>query len=138
MFLEGRNMIEKINELKGKIINSISDYFSKNTLFLTYVVLGVLIGFFLRLYTVGDIWAFKPFLCDLTVVVIIGSFGYLIKPKNQVIYYFSLLTFYTFLGVVNSLYYMFYSSFVYINLIGLSSEKIRICYVYLAESYRHQ
>ena len=114
-------MIEKINELKGKIINSISDYFSKNTLFLTYVVLGVLIGFFLRLYTVGDIWAFKPFLCDLTVVVIIGSFGYLIKSKNQVIYYFSLLTFYTFLGVVNSLYYMFYSSFVYINLIGTLS-----------------
>ena len=114
-------MIERIVELKGKLKKTFSNYFSNNILFLTYVILGVLIGFFLRLNTVGDIWAFKPFLCDLTVVIIIGSFGYLVKPKNQVIYYLSILIFYTFLGVVNSLYYMFYSSFVYINLIGTLS-----------------
>lgn len=114
-------MRERSVELKGKLKKAFSNYFSNNLLFLTYVILGVLIGFFLRLNTVGDIWAFKPFLCDLTVVIIIGSFGYLIKPKNQVIYYFSILIFYTFLGVVNSIYYMFYSSFVYVNLIGTLS-----------------
>ena len=114
-------MIERIVELKGKLKKSFSNYFSNNLLFMTYVILGVLIGFFLRLNTVGGIWTFKPFLCDLTVVIIIGSFGYLVKPKNQVIYYLSILIFYTFLGVVNSIYYMFYSSFVYVNLIGTLS-----------------
>ena len=114
-------MKERIVELKGKFKKVFSNYFSNNLLFLTYAILGVLIGFFLRFNTVGDIWAFKPFLCDLTVVIIIGSFGYLVKPKNQVIYYLSILIFYTFLGVINSIYYMFYSSFVYINLIGTLS-----------------
>ena len=72
-------MRERIVELKGKLKKAFSNYFSNNLLFLTYVILGVLIGFFLRLNTVGDIWAFKPFLCDLTVVIIIGSFGYIFR-----------------------------------------------------------
>ena len=114
-------MIERIIELKGKLKKSFSNYFSNNLLFLTYVILGVLIGFFLRLNTVGSIWTFKPFLCDLTVVIIIGSFGYLVKPKNQGVYYSAVLIFYALLGIINSLYYMFYTSFIYINLIGTLS-----------------
>ena len=114
-------MIEKINELKGNIKSVFFNYFTNNTLFITYLILSVAIGFVLRLNTVGDAFAFKPFLCDLTVATIIGSFGYLFKQKNQFIFYLSVLIFFTFLGIVNSLYYMFYSSFVYINLIGTLS-----------------
>ena len=114
-------MIERINELKGKYKKKIFNYFSSNLIFIIYVILGVLIGFFLRLNTVGSVWSFKPFLCDLAVVIIIGSFAYLFKPKNQFIYLFSVILFFSILAIINSIYYMFYTSFIYINLIGTLS-----------------
>ena len=114
-------MKDRIYELIKNIKNVFFAYFNNNLLFIIYLVLSVAIGFILRLNTVGDVWAFKPFLCDLTVATIIGSFGYLFKQKNQFIFYLSVLIFFSFLGVINSLYYMFYTSFVYINLIGTLS-----------------
>ena len=101
-------MKDKIIEYKGKFQKNIKKYFSTNILFLTYVILSVLIGFGLRTFTVGNVFALKPLLADITFVIIIGSFGYLIKPKNQFIYFISWIIFYTFLGVVNSIYYLFY------------------------------
>jgi len=114
-------MKDKIIEYKGKFQKNIKKYFSTNILFLTYVILSVLIGFGLRTFTVGNVFALKPLLADITFVIIIGSFGYLIKPKNQFIYFISWIIFYTFLGVVNSIYYLFYSSFVSVNLLSTIS-----------------
>ena len=84
-------------------------------------MLSIIIGIILRYNTVGGILSFKPFLGDLLFVIIIGSFGYLIKPKNQFIYFLSWLLFFTVLTIINAIYYEFYQSFVSVNLLATIS-----------------
>ena len=55
----------------------------------------------LRYFTVGNVSEIKAFVCDFTIAILLGSFGYLIKPKRQFIYFFLLTVFYTFLCSVD-------------------------------------
>ena len=114
-------MKDKLKETCKIVEKSSKQYFSTNILFTTYVVLAILIGLFLRINTVGTLFSIKPLLGDLTFVLIIGSFGYLIKPKNQFIYFFIWIIFFALLGIINSIYYEFYQSFVSVNLISTLS-----------------
>lgn len=117
-------MKSKLNKLL-KIINKISGWFkvefkkyiSTNILFLSYVGLAVLIGMLLRILTVGFEISIKPILGDLTITIILGSFGYFFKPKNQFRYFFALLLFFTFLGAGNLIYYTWYKSFLSLSLV---------------------
>lgn len=111
-------MKSKIIKIFNLIIKNSKKYFSNNILFTTFVVISLFIGIFTRLFTVGGAFTFKPLLSDLMVVLIIGSFAYLLKPKNRFIYYFILIIFFTFLGVANTIYYEFYRSFVSVNLLA--------------------
>ncbi len=111
--------------MKGKIINiwniiikNSKKYFSNNILFTTFVVISLFIGIFIRLFTVGGIFTLKPLLSDLMAILIIGSFAYLLKPKNRFVYYFIWIIFFTFLGVANTIYYEFYRSFISVNLLA--------------------
>ncbi len=128
-------MLEKIKNIKvkeifslrnlkvriGKLFRSFKKYFSTNVLFLSYLITSVFIGFLLRLLTIGNAWELKAFLCDITICVLLGSFGYLFKPKHQFKYFFGLSVFYTLLCIVNHIYFTFYSSFVSVSLLkGLS------------------
>ena len=100
-----------------KLIYSFKRYFSTNILFLSYCLISILLSLTLRALTVGFTFAVKPILCDLVVIVIIGSFGYFFKPSNQFKYFFTLILIFTFLCIANSLYYTFYKSFLSISLI---------------------
>lgn len=111
---------ENIKNKIVKLIKTFKKYFSTNVLFLTYVITAVIGGFLLRLNTIETI-EFKAFLCDFTIAILLGSFGYLIKPKHQFKYFFGLIVFYTFLCIVNSIYYTFYMSFVSVSLISTLS-----------------
>lgn len=111
----------EISEILKKIKQSSKKYFSTNILFSSFIVLSIMIGILLRYNTVGGILSFKPFLGDLLFVIIIGSFGYLIKPKNQFIYFLSWLLFFTVLTIINAIYYEFYQSFVSVNLLATIS-----------------
>ncbi|MBQ3142835.1 MAG: LTA synthase family protein [Bacilli bacterium] len=111
----------EISEILKKIKQSSKKYFSTNILFSSFIVLSIMIGIILRYNTVGGILSFKPFLGDLLFVIIIGSFGYLIKPKNQFIYFLSWLLFFTVLTIINAIYYEFYQSFVSVNLLATIS-----------------
>ena len=108
----------EISEILKKIKQSSKKYFSTNILFSSFIVLSIMIGIILRYNTVGGILSFKPFLGDLLFVIIIGSFGYLIKPKNQFIYFLSWLLFFTVLTIINAIYYQ---SFVSVNLLATIS-----------------
>ena len=68
---------------KNIIIKKFKKYFSTNILFLTYTFTSVLMGFLLRLFTMGNVSDFRAYVCDFIIVIVLGSFGYLIKPKNQ-------------------------------------------------------
>ncbi len=106
-----------------KAKKSFKKYTSTNVLFLSYVTLSVILGFCLRMATVGTNYIFeiKPIFVDLTMVLIFGSFGYLFKPKNQFKYFFTWLTLACLVCMSNTIYYQFFKSFLSVNLISTAS-----------------
>ncbi|MEG1351238.1 MAG: LTA synthase family protein [Bacilli bacterium] len=116
-----KKWINKGKNFLNKLQVNIKKYILENILFCSFLILSVLIGFLLRLFTLGVSGAFvsfKPFLADLVVVSIIGAFGYLFKPKKRIYYYLGWNIFFTFICVLNSVYFTFYSSFSSISLLS--------------------
>ena len=83
-------------------------YFSTNIMFVVFVGVNLLNALLLRIFTVQNYFAVKPIIADLAVLLIIGSFSYLMKPKKQVIYFLSWTIFFTAICIINSAYYTFY------------------------------
>ena len=110
-------MKKKIVKYIKIIRKKISKYLSINRLFLTYLIFSMVETILLRKYTIGNIFDIKPFICDLALLILIGSFGYFIKPKKQFNYYFILMMIVTIMCVVNSIYYVFYTSFASFGLL---------------------
>ncbi len=108
----------KCKNLYKKIRDNIIKYISTNILFLSYVVISILISFAMRMMTVGSPVYFKSFLGDLTIVLLLGSFGYFFKPNHRFKYYLFWLIFFTFLTVGNTIYHTFYQSYLSINLLA--------------------
>lgn len=96
-------------------------YTENNILFLSYIIISLLLGFFLRIFTFGLPIYFKSFIGDFLVVLLLGSFGCLFKFNKQFNYYFSLIIFFTILCIGNTIYYVFYESFLSINLLATAS-----------------
>ena len=122
-----------------KIKKNIIEYIISNRLFLSYVVISLISTLVPRGYTIGLGKSILPFITDLGIILIIGSIGYFIKPKNQYKYFFTWICIFSLIGLINSIYYVFYSSFASIGeLASLSQtetvtgsiwEKIRIHYL---------
>ena len=110
--------MKKVSAFFKKTKKSIIRYFSTNKLFISFVLFALIDTILIRNYTVRNTFAFKPFICDLALLVIIGSFGYLFKPKKRFNYYFIWLFIITVMCVVNSIYYVFYTSFASFSLIA--------------------
>ena len=111
----------KENFSKNIIVKKFKKYFSTNILFLTYTFTSVLMGFLLRLFTMGNVSDFRAYVCDFIIVIVIGSFGYLIKPKNQFKYFLCVSILFTAMCVINSIYYKFYTNYVSISLLSTLS-----------------
>lgn len=122
-----------------KIKKIIIEYIISNRLFLSYVVISLISTLVTRSYTIGLDKSIFPFITDLGIILIIGSIGYFIKPKNQYKYFFTWVCIFSLIGLINSIYYVFYSSFASIGeLASLSQtetvtgsiwEKFRIHYL---------
>ena len=110
--------MKKIRTFFKKLKKSIIRYFSTNKLFVSFVLFAMIDAILLRNYTVHNTFAFKPFICDLALLIIIGSFGYLFKPKKRFNYYFIWLLVITTMCVINSIYYLFFTSFASFGLIA--------------------
>lgn len=98
-------------------------YCKNNILFLAFLITCLLNSTMLRfftMHTMENYLAFKPILADLSILIIAGSFGYLLKPKNRFIYYMILEIFFTFICMVNSIYYTFYTSFASASMLSLT------------------
>ena len=96
-------------------------FLQNNVLFLSYIVISVLTEVFLRISSVGGHFYFRGLYADIAFVLLMGSFGYLFKPRNRFVYYFILLFFYVGLCVANIIYYQFYTSFISIDLLSTAS-----------------
>lgn len=128
---EGDNLIKKLkNKIKSfdfkkfrkEFKKTSKEYLKTNVLFTTFVVVSVINGCLLRFFTVGNYFAVKPILADLAVVLIIGAFGYFIKPKHQFKYFFIWTIVFTTVCVVHSIYYNNYVSFASLSLLGTTTQ----------------
>ena len=111
-------MKRKIINLLKKVRKKVSKYLSTNRLFITFVIFSALETVLVRNYTIKNTFDYKPFICDLAIIIIIGSLGYFIKPKKQFRYYFIWLVIFTTMCVVNSIYFVFYNSFASFSLLS--------------------
>lgn len=111
-------MKEKVKTIFRKIRKSIVEYVATNRLFITYLIISMLGLMLIRNFTVGNMFSLKTFIVDLALVLILGSFGYLAKPKNQFKYFFIVIIFFTAIEIINSIYYTFYYSFASLGELG--------------------
>ena len=101
----------------------IRQYCENNVIFLTFVITCLINSTLLRfltMHTIENYLSIKAILADLAVLVIVGSFGYLSKPKNRFAYYMTMEIFFTALCVINSIYYTFYTSYASVSMLSLT------------------
>lgn len=113
-----KKILKKVNSFFKKFIY----YIISNRLFLSYVVISLIGSLLIRLFTVGNVFDYKPFIVDLALILIIGSFGYLFKGKKQFKYYFIWIIIFNIINIINSIYYTFYVSFATVGLIASISQ----------------
>ncbi len=126
-----------MNNLKDEIQNNFKNlvkssrkktkvYLQTNILFMTFVVTTVLNAILLRALTVGNTFDIYPIIGDLSVVIIIGAFGYFIKPKHQFKYFSIWALVFTILCIMNSMYYTNYLSFASLSLLETSAQIVDV------------
>lgn len=114
-------MKNKLKKIKDKIMSyDYKAYCKNNILFLTFVLSTTINGLIVRILTVGNFLDIRPIIADMAIVIIVGSFGYLIKPKKRIIYYLIWSIIYTAICIINSMYYTNYLSYASISLIATS------------------
>ena len=111
-------MKNKIKLFFRKLRRNIIEYIATNRLFITYVIIAMAGLMLVRNFTIDNMWSFEAFISDLALVLLIGSFGYLVKPKNQYRYFMIVLIVFTLMEVINSVYYTFYTSFASFGELG--------------------
>lgn len=107
---------DKIKKYFKNFFNKTVNYLKNNRLFSLYVIISLLTTFLVRFLTTKVIFAYKPLITDLGIIIILGSLSFIIKKdKNKYYYLQSLLCFYTLICIINDIYYAFYSSFASIT-----------------------
>lgn len=114
-----KKMVQKIR------INS-KKYLKTNVLFMTFVLSSLINGCLIRFLTVKNYFDIQPIIADLAIIVIIGAFGYFIKPKHQFKYFFTITCIFVFLCIVNSMYYTNYLSFASFSLLETSRQIVDV------------
>ncbi|MBS7020543.1 MAG: LTA synthase family protein [Firmicutes bacterium] len=122
-----KKKIKETSKTVSKKIKTYSkSYMKTNILFLSFVVTSVLNAMLLRFLTVKNYFDVFPIIADLAVVVIIGAFGYFLKPKNQFKYFSICSIFFAALCVINSMYYTNYLSFASLSLLQTSLQIVDV------------
>ena len=115
-----------INKIVKKVKFDYKTYIKTNILFLTFVITSVMNACLLRFLTVGNYFAIRPIIADLAVTLLIGSFGYLFKPKHQFKYFFTITVLFTAICVINSMYYTNYLSYASFSLLATSVQIVDV------------
>lgn len=90
----------------------------KNKIFLVYIICNLFNSTLLRFLTTKNYFNLKPLLADLGVLIILGSFAYLLKNKKKYYYLLTITIIASIICTINSIYYNNYLSFASISLIG--------------------
>ena len=93
---------------------------------MTFVISSVINGCLIRFLTVKNYFDIKPIIADLAIILILGAFGYFIKPKHQFKYFFTISCIFVVLCVINSMYYTNYLSFASFSLLETSLQVVDV------------
>lgn len=104
-------------KIKKNLYYKFIDFVKYNKQFISYVILCLISTTLVRVQTIGNILDIRPLIFDLSVILLIGSLAYFLKPKKQYIYFMTVLIIITILNMINSIYYAFYSSFASFSLL---------------------
>lgn len=121
-FIKYKNkLFDRIKRIKKEHL--IKKYIKNNVLFLTFVISCAFNSTILRFFTMHTLenyLAFKPILADISILIIVGSFGYLLRPKYRFYYYLLFNIFFSAICMINSVYYTFYTSFASVSMLSLT------------------
>ncbi len=115
------NIYKYFKKMKNEHL--ISTYIKENPLFIIYIVINIVNSTMLRFFTMNTVenyLSFKPILADLSIVIILGSFGFLMKSKARYRYLMVLTIIFTAACMINSIYYTFYTSFASFSMLSLT------------------
>ena len=99
-------------------MEKVFNYVKENKSFIAFVICNLITTTVLRFLTVKNYYNLKPFLVDLGILIILGSFSYLFKNKKRFIYLFSITIICSLICFINSIYYSNYLSYASVSLIG--------------------
>ncbi len=109
-----------MKQIKKILTYDYKKFINDNILFLTFIITSVINGIILRTLTVKNFLDIRPIIADAAIATLVGSFGYLIKPKKRFTYYLIWSIIYTAICIINSMYYTNYFSYSSISLIATS------------------
>lgn len=95
----------------------------KNPLFTIYVlscVINATLLRFMTMHTLENYLCIKAIIADTAVVIVLGSFCYLLKPKFRFFYLFFWEVVFTAICLINSIYFTFYDSFASFSMLALT------------------
>ena len=105
-----------------KILNIIYNCLKKNILIITFILTSLFSSILVRYYTLGNYLAVKPILTDLSFLLVISFFGYLLKIKNQFKFFLVWSIILVFICILNTVYYGNYISFASVSLLKTAGE----------------
>ena len=122
---KANSIVKSIKEYLKKVKNEklIQKYIKENKLFITYVIVNVLNSTLLRFFTINSVenyLSIKPIIADLALVIIVGSFGFLLKAKSRYRYWMTFTIIFMATCIINSVYYTFYTSFASFSMLSLT------------------
>lgn len=121
-----KSIRNKIKNVFFVFLCDLGRYIKTNILFFTFVITSLINAFLLRFVTVKNVFDISPVLADLAVILLIGSFGYLLKPKHQFKYFMVISIIFTLICIVNSVYYNNYVSFASFSLLKSSTQLLGV------------
>jgi len=104
------------------IFQKISQYVRANILLLTFVLTSVINATLLRHMTINNALYIKPMIADITVVLIIASFAYFIRPRYRIYYFFTFACILSAVCIINAIYFKNFFSFSSVTLLSLVGE----------------
>ncbi len=104
------------------ILKKIYEYIKVNSITFVFIVTSLFSGILIRGNTIGNIWSLKPFLTDLSFILIISYIGHFFSKKNQYRYFIVWSIIFTIVCVVNHIYYSNYISFTSFSLMKTATE----------------
>ena len=106
------NLITKLKSIDYKKM------YHQNNILIIFVVGAFLNGLLLRSLTIKNYFSAGPILGDLIIAFLIATISFLVNEKRRIYYFLFWAVIFAAVGVINSLYFTFYTSFASVSLLA--------------------